>query len=64
MVEKLCSLFEAAGFESPEAIANEAADKFALKTGIGIKKARALKEAAESYLQLETQVLGGDEVHE
>ena len=42
-----------AGYRSVEEIMREDEDKLAIKTGLGIKKARALKQGAETFLQNE-----------
>jgi len=42
-----------AGYRSVEEIMREDEDKLAIKTGLGIKKARALKQGAEQFLQNE-----------
>ena len=49
----LRQLLEDAGYRSVEDIMKEDEDKLAIKTGLGIKKARALKQGGEYFLQNE-----------
>ncbi len=51
--ERTVQLLEDAGYRSVEDILREDEDKLAIKTGLGIKKARALKQGAEHFLQSE-----------
>src|SRR5690606_25867592 len=51
--ERTVQLLEDAGYRSIEDILREDEDKLAIKTGLGIKKARALKQGAEQFLQNE-----------
>lgn len=51
--ERTVQLLEDAGYRSVEDIMREDEDKLAIKTGLGIKKARALKQGAEYFLQNE-----------
>lgn len=48
--ERTVQLLEDAGYRSIEDILREDEDKLAIKTGLGIKKARALKQGAEHFL--------------
>ena len=48
--ERTVLLLEEAGYRTIEEITREDEDKLAIKTGLGIKKARALKQGAESFL--------------
>ena len=48
--ERTVLLLEEAGYRTIEEIIREDEDKLAIKTGLGIKKARALKQGAESFL--------------
>jgi transcription termination/antitermination protein NusA len=48
--ERTVQLLEDAGYRSVEDILREDEDKLAIKTGLGIKKARALKQGAEHFL--------------
>jgi len=48
--ERTVQLLEDAGYRSVEDILREDEDKLAIKTGLGIKKARALKQGAEFFL--------------
>jgi N utilization substance protein A len=51
--ERTVQLLEDAGYRSVEDIMREDEDKLAIKTGLGIKKARALKQGAEHFLNNE-----------
>src|SRR6185295_3817882 len=51
--ERTVQLLEDAGYRSIEDILREDEDKLAIKTGLGIKKARALKQGAEQFLASE-----------
>jgi len=51
--ERTVQLLEDAGYRSVEDILREDEDKLAIKTGLGIKKARALKQGAEHFVQSE-----------
>ncbi len=51
--ERTVQLLEDAGYRSIEDILREDEDKLAIKSGLGIKKARALKQGAEQFLQNE-----------
>lgn len=48
--ERTVQLLDDAGYRSIEDIMREDEDKLAIKTGLGIKKARALKQGAEQFL--------------
>ena len=51
--ERTVQLLADAGYRSVDEIMREDEDKLAVKTGLGIKKARALKQGAEQFLQNE-----------
>ena len=55
--ERTVQLLEDAGYRSVEDILKEDEDKLAIKTGLGIKKARALKQGAEQFLASEWKVI-------
>jgi N utilization substance protein A len=55
--ERTVQLLEDAGYRSVEDIMREDEDKLAIKTGLGIKKARALKQGAEHFLGNEWKVI-------
>jgi transcription termination/antitermination protein NusA len=55
--ERTVQLLEDAGYRSVEDIMREDEDKLAIKTGLGIKKARALKQGAEFFLGNEWKVI-------
>jgi len=55
--ERTVQLLEDAGYRSVEDILKEDEDKLAIKTGLGIKKARALKQGAEHFLASEWKVI-------
>ncbi len=48
--ERTVTLLEEAGYKSVEDVRREDEDKLAIKTGLGIKKARALKAGVEHFL--------------
>ncbi|MGZ3422266.1 MAG: transcription termination factor NusA [Polyangiales bacterium] len=56
VTEKTAELLEQNGYRSPEDLLKEAEDKLALKTGIGIKKARAIRQGAQSLIDAEQRV--------
>ena len=51
--ERTVQLLADAGYRSVDEIMREDEDKLAIKTGLGIKKARALKQGAEQFVQNE-----------
>lgn len=55
--ERTITLLEEAGYRSVEDIFREDEDKLAIKTGLGIKKARAIKQGAEHFLTSESKVI-------
>jgi N utilization substance protein A len=55
--ERTIQLLEEAGFRSVDDVLREDEDKLAIKTGLGIKKARAIKQGAQSFLENEHKVL-------
>jgi N utilization substance protein A len=55
--ERTIQLLEEAGYKSVEDIHREDEDKLAIKTGLGIKKARAIKQGAEHFLASESKVI-------
>jgi N utilization substance protein A len=55
--ERTIQLLEEAGYKSVEDIHREDEDKLAIKTGLGIKKARAIKQGAEHFLTSESKVI-------
>jgi N utilization substance protein A len=55
--ERTIQLLEEAGYRSVEDINREDEDKLAIKTGLGIKKARAIKQGAEHFLGSESKVI-------
>jgi len=48
--ERTVQLLEDAGYRTVEDILREDEDKLAIKTGLGIKKARAIKQGADHFL--------------
>jgi N utilization substance protein A len=56
VTEKTAELLENNGYRTPEDLLKEAEDKLALKTGIGIKKARAIRQGAQSLVDAEQRV--------
>jgi transcription termination/antitermination protein NusA len=55
--ERTIQLLEDAGYKTVEDILREEEDKLAIKTGLGIKKARAIKHGAEHFLNSESKVI-------
>ncbi len=55
--ERTVQLLEDAGYRSVEDILREDEDKLAIKTGLGIKKARAIKHGAEHFLSGEAKAI-------
>src|SRR5271166_2507371 len=55
--ERTVQLLEDAGYRAVEDILREEEDKLAIKTGLGIKKARAIKHGAEHFLGNESKVI-------
>jgi N utilization substance protein A len=55
--ERTIQLLEEAGYRGVEDINREDEDKLAIKTGLGIKKARAIKQGAEHFLSSESKVI-------
>ena len=55
--ERTVQLLEDAGYRTVEDILREEEDKLAIKTGLGIKKARAIKHGAEHFLSSESKVI-------
>jgi N utilization substance protein A len=55
--DRTIQLLEEAGYRSVEDIHREDEDKLAIKTGLGIKKARAIKQGAEHFLSSESKVI-------
>jgi N utilization substance protein A len=50
-------LLEEAGYKSPEDVAREDEDRLAIRTGLGIKKARAIKQGLKDFLANENRTL-------
>jgi transcription termination/antitermination protein NusA len=55
--EHTIQLLEEAGYRTIEDLHREDEDKLAIKTGLGIKKARAIKQGAEHFLANEAKVI-------
>jgi N utilization substance protein A len=55
--ERTIQLLEEAGFKTVEDINREDEDKLAIKTGLGIKKARAIKQGAEHFTASKSKVI-------
>jgi N utilization substance protein A len=54
--DKLIEPLEQQGYRTPEDLVKETEDKLAVKSGLGIKKARAIRQGAQQYLELEQRV--------
>jgi N utilization substance protein A len=55
--ERTIQLLEDAGYKTVEDILREEEDKLAIKTGLGIKKARAIKQGAQHFVSSESKVI-------
>jgi N utilization substance protein A len=55
--ERTIQLLNEAGYRSAEDIRKEDEDRLAIKTGLGIKKARAIKQGAEHFLTNESKLI-------
>ncbi|MEO7109467.1 MAG: helix-hairpin-helix domain-containing protein, partial [Polyangiaceae bacterium] len=55
--DRTAQLLEEAGYKTVEDVNREDEDKLAIKTGLGIKKARAIKVGAEHFLTQEARVI-------
>ena len=55
--DRTVQLLEEAGYKTVEDIYREDEDKLAIKTGLGIKKARVIKQGAEHFLTSESKVI-------
>jgi N utilization substance protein A len=54
--DKTAEVLEQNGYKTVEAILAEAEDKLAVKTGLGIKKARAIRQGAQTFVDAEQRV--------
>ncbi len=57
MGDRTAQLLEEAGYKTVEDVNREDEDKLATKTGLGIKKVRAIKQGAEHFLSHEAKVI-------
>jgi N utilization substance protein A len=55
--DRTVTLLEEAGYRSVEDVMREDEDKLAIKTGLGLKKARVIKQGAEHFLGTEAKVI-------
>lgn len=55
--ERTVVLLEEAGYKSPEDVQREDEDRLAIRTGLGIKKARAIKQGLKDFSSTESKVL-------
>jgi N utilization substance protein A len=55
--ERTLQLLEEAGYKRLEDVMREDEDKLAIKTGLGIKKSRAIKQGADHFMQNEAKVI-------
>jgi len=56
VTDKTAEVLEQNGYKTVEAILAEPEDKLAVKTGLGIKKARAIRQGAQSFAEAEQRV--------
>jgi N utilization substance protein A len=54
--DRTVEVLEQQGFKSPEDVLKETEDKLAIKTGLGIKKARLIRLGAQHFLETEQKV--------
>src|SRR6185295_6902063 len=55
--ERTIVLLEEAGYKTVEDLLREDEDRLAIRTGLGIKKARAIKQGAREFMDSEQKVL-------
>ncbi len=55
--ERTVQLLDEAGYRRVEDLRNEDEDKLAIKTGLGLRKARAIKQGVETFLSSELKVI-------
>jgi N utilization substance protein A len=55
--ERTVQLLEDAGYRTVEDILREEEEKLAIKTGLGIKKARAIKQGASEFMSSESKAI-------
>jgi N utilization substance protein A len=55
--ERTVVLLEEAGYRTVEDLLREDEDRLAIRTGLGIKKARAIKQGARDFVESEQKVL-------
>jgi N utilization substance protein A len=55
--ERTVTLLEEAGYRTVEDLLREDEDRLAIRTGLGIKKARAIKQGARDFVESEQKVL-------
>src|SRR6185503_15302152 len=55
--ERTVVLLDEAGYKSVEDVLREDEDRLAIRTGLGIKKARAIKQGAREFMESEQKVL-------
>lgn len=55
--EKIIGILRKNGYEKVEDVVNVAPEELAVKTGLGLKKAKTIIESAKKYLELEKKVL-------
>ena len=59
VTDKIAEALEQHGYKTPEAIVAEPEDKLAVKTSLGIKRARAIRVGAEALIAAEARVKAG-----
>ncbi len=55
--DRTAEVLEHHGYRTPEDVLKEAEDKLAVKTGLGIKKARMIRQGAQSFVEAEQRVI-------
>jgi N utilization substance protein A len=56
VTDKVAELLEGHGYRTPEDLVREAEDKLALKTSVGIKRARLMRQGAQAFLEAEGRI--------
>ena len=55
--DRTVGLLEEAGYKTVEDVLREDEDRLAIRTGLGIKKARLIKQGAKTFVDTEQKVL-------
>src|SRR5262249_6792118 len=55
--ERTVEVLEQQGYKTPEDLLKETEDKLAIRTGLGIKKARLIRQGAQHFLDTESKAI-------